>query len=60
MSDPAQQPPSTCMLCMKQFPTDVKAQMKARAALEGKTLREWLVDIAKRAMRETMREGRKR
>jgi hypothetical protein len=48
------------MLCLKQFPTDVKAQMKAKAALERKSLRDWLVDAAKRALAQTMREGRKR
>lgn len=48
------------MFCIKQFPVEVKARMKAKAALEGKTLREWLIDLAKRAMQEVVREGRRR
>jgi hypothetical protein len=41
------------MLCLKQFPADVKAQMKAKAALERKSLRDWMIDVAKRALAQT-------
>lgn len=44
---PIEQPPDAqhaCMFCVKQFPTELKAQMKARAATERKSLRTWLCD----------------
>jgi hypothetical protein len=40
---PAPQPDS-CTFCLKQFPADLKAQMKAEAARQRQTLHDWLVN----------------
>jgi hypothetical protein len=45
MPEPTEPAPTDhCTFCLKEFPAELKAQMKAEAAAKRKTLREWLVD----------------
>ncbi len=43
-------PPNTedlCVVNLRRFPRDLKSQAKARAAIERKTLVEWLIKAAR-------------
>jgi hypothetical protein len=44
MPNDAEPQQNACMFCVKQFPIELKAEMKARAAVERKSLRDWLVE----------------